>query len=75
MELIVILAALAIIAAIAVARFFDFNDKAIEELLNAAIAELNNREKFAFIDTKKSQYEWINDQILFSQVNPDMRSG
>ena len=57
------------------ARFFDFNDKASEELLNAAIAEFNNREKFAFIDIKKSQYEWINDQILFSQVNPDMRPG
>jgi Tfp pilus assembly protein FimT len=57
-ELIVLLAALAIIAAIAVPRFFDFNDKASEKLLNATIAELNGREKLAFAEIKNSQDGW-----------------
>jgi Tfp pilus assembly protein FimT len=57
-ELIVILAALAIIAAIAVPRFFDFTDKASEKLLNATIAELNGREKLAFAEIKNSQDGW-----------------
>jgi type II secretory pathway pseudopilin PulG len=75
LELIVILAAIAIIAAIAVPRFFDFSDEASEKLLNAAIAELNGREKLAFLEIKKSQDGWVNDQIVFSQVNTDMGSG
>jgi Tfp pilus assembly protein FimT len=74
-ELIVILAALAIIAAFAVPRFFDFSDKASEKLLNAAIAELNGREKLVFAGVKKSQDGWVNDQIVFSQVNTEMDSG
>ena len=75
MELIVILAVIAIIAAIAVPIYFNFTDKTAEKLLNAAIAELNGREKLAFVDVKKSQDGWVNDQTVFSQVNTDMGSG
>ena len=41
LELIVILAAIAIIAAIAVPRFFDFNDRANDKLLDAAISQIS----------------------------------
>ena len=74
LELIVILAVIAIISAIAVPRFFDFNDRASEKLLEAALAELNGREKLAFVEAKKSQDGWVNDQILFSQVDTDVGS-
>ena len=50
-------------------------DKASERLLNASIAELNGREKLVFAGVKKSQDGWVNDQIVFSQVNTDMGSG
>ncbi len=66
LELIVILAVIAIIAAIAVPKYFNFTDKTAEKLLNAAIAELNGREKLAFVDVKKSQDGWVNDQTVFS---------
>jgi hypothetical protein len=56
-------------------RFFNFSDKTSEKLLNAAIAELNGKEKLAFVDAKKSRDRWVNDQIVFSQVNTDMGSG
>jgi Tfp pilus assembly major pilin PilA len=75
LELIVILAAIAIIAAISIPIYFDITDRAGEKLLEAAIAELNGREKLAFLDVKKSQDGWVNDQIIFSQVNTDMGSG
>ena len=74
LELIVILALIAIVASIAVPRFFDFTDKASEKLLNATIAELNGREKLASAGVKKSQDGWVNDQIVFSQVNTEMGS-
>ena len=47
-------AAIAIIAAIAVPKFIDFNERAKEKLINASIAELNGREKLAFANIKKS---------------------
>ena len=75
LELIVILAVIAIIAAIAVPKYFDFSGRASENLLNAAIIELNGREKLAFIETKKSKDGWVNDQFVFSQVNTDMGPG
>ena len=74
LELIVILAAIAIIAAISIPIYFDITDRAGEKLLEAAIAELNGREKLAFLDVKKSQDGWVNDQIVFSQVDTDMGS-
>ena len=75
LELIVILAVIAIIASIAVPRFFNFTDKTSEKFLEAAIVELNGREKLAFLDIKKSKDGWVNDQFVFSQVNTDMGPG
>ena len=53
-ELIVILAAIAIIAAVAVPRFFDFNDRANEKLWDTAISELNGEAKLVFAEIKNS---------------------
>ena len=75
LKLNVILAVIAIIASIAVPRFLNFMDKTSEKLLDAAIAELNGREELSFVDIKKSQERWVNDQIVFSQVNTEMGSG
>jgi prepilin-type N-terminal cleavage/methylation domain-containing protein len=72
LELIVILAVIAILAAISFPRFFDFSDRASAKLLNAALAELSGREKIAFAEIKKSKDGWGNDQILFAQVNTDL---
>ena len=47
LELIVILAVIAILAAISFPRFFEFSDRASAKLLNAALTELNGREKIA----------------------------
>ena len=54
-ELILILAVIAIMAAVAVPRYFDFTDRASEKLLNTAIAELDGGEKLAFAEIKNSQ--------------------
>ena len=54
-ELILILAAIAIIAAVSLPVYFDFTDRASEKLLNTAIAELDGREKLAFAEIKNSQ--------------------
>ena len=63
LELIVILAAIAIIAAIAVPRFIDFYDRACKKLFDASIAKLNGREKLAFANIIKSQ-DGIEAQIM-----------
>jgi len=73
-ELVLVLAVIAILSSIAVPKFFDFSEKANEKLLNAALAELNGREKLAFAKTKNSTDGWVNDAILFSQVNTDINS-
>jgi prepilin-type N-terminal cleavage/methylation domain-containing protein len=75
LEIIVILAVIAIIASFAVPRLFNFNDKTIEKLLDAAIDELNGREKLAFVSVTKSPGGWVNDQVVFSHVNTDMGTG
>ena len=54
-ELILILAAIAIIAAVSLPVYFDFTDRASEKLLNTAMAELDGREKLAFAEIKNSQ--------------------
>jgi Zn-dependent membrane protease YugP len=58
-ELILILAAIAIMAAVALPVYFDFTDRASEKLLNTAIAELDGREKLAFADIKNSRDGWV----------------
>jgi prepilin-type N-terminal cleavage/methylation domain-containing protein len=75
LEIIVVLALMAIVASIAVPRFFNFSDKASERILNAVVAELNGREILAFVGVKKSHGGWVNDQIVFSKVNTDMGTG
>jgi Zn-dependent membrane protease YugP len=58
-ELILILAAIVIMAAVSLPIYFDFTDRASEKLLNTAIAELDGIEKLAFAEIKNSQDGWV----------------
>ena len=75
MTIIVVLALIAITAAFAVPRYFDLEEAAGDELLKAAIFELNGREKLAWIEVNQSQNGWLGDETVFILVDTDMGTG
>ena len=69
-EIIAVLIILGILAAVAVPRYIDLQANAKQRAIDAAIAELNGRERLVWTDQKILGYE--GDFILFSQVNTDL---
>ena len=74
LELIVVLAILAILAAVSVPRFIDLGANADQKGLRAAVAELNGRERMVWLNIKNSENGWVEDTTIFSQMNYDLGS-
>ena len=72
LELIVVLAILAILAAVSVPRFIDLGANAEQKALRSGIAELNGRENLVWLNIKNSQIGWVDDAAVFSQIDTDL---
>jgi prepilin-type N-terminal cleavage/methylation domain-containing protein len=71
-EIIVVLILLSILAVFSVPKFIDLGENAKIKALEAAVAELNGREKLVWADTKTSDVGWIDDASLFAQIDYDL---
>jgi len=72
LEIIVVLAILSILAVLSVPRFIDLGANAKIKAFEAAVSELNSRENLVWADIKNSDIGWIDDEILFAQVDYDL---
>ena len=72
LELIVVLALLAILAAVSVPKFIDLGANAGQKALQAGVAELNGLENLVWPNIKNSQIGWVDDAAVFSQINTDL---
>lgn len=72
LELIVVLAILAMLAAVSVPRFIDLGANAGQKALRVAVAELNGRERMVWLNMRNSGIEWVDDTTIFSQIDTDL---
>ena len=72
LELIVVLALFAILAAVSAPKFIDLSANAEQKALRTGVAELNGRENLVWIDIKNSQIGWVDDTVVFSQIDADL---
>ena len=72
LELIVVLALLAILASVSVPKFIDLSANAEQKALQAGVAELNARENLLWLNIKDSQKGWVDDTAVFSQIDTDL---
>jgi len=72
LELIVVLALLAILAAVSAPKFIDLSTNAEQKALRSGVAELNGRENLVWLNIKNSQIGWVDDTAVFSQINTDL---
>jgi MSHA pilin protein MshA len=73
-EIIVVLIILSILAVLSVPKFVDLGSNAKIKAFEAAVSELNRREKLAWLDTKSSSIGWIDDATLFAKIDYDLGS-
>jgi len=73
-EIIVVLIILSILAVVSVPKFIDLGANAKIKALEAAVSELNGREKLVWLDTKNSTIGWIDDATLFATIDYDLGS-
>ena len=71
-EILIVVIILGVLAAVAVPRFIDLQANAKRRAIDAAISELNSREKLVWIDQKLLHDNFPGDFILFSQLNTDL---
>jgi len=74
LELIVVLALLAILASVSVPKFIDLSANAAQKALQAGVAELNVRENLLWLNIKNSQIGWVDDAGVFAQIDTDLGS-
>jgi prepilin-type N-terminal cleavage/methylation domain-containing protein len=72
LELIVVLAILAILAAVSVPRFIDLGANAGQKALQAGVSELNGRENLVWLNIKNSQTGWVDDTTVFALIDTDL---
>jgi prepilin-type N-terminal cleavage/methylation domain-containing protein len=72
LELIVVLALLAILAAVSAPKFIDLSANAEQKALRIGVAELNGRENLVWLDIKNSQIGWVDDTAVFSQIDTNL---
>ena len=71
-ELIVVLALLAMLASVSVPKFIDLSANSTQKALQAGVAELNSRENLLWLNIKKSGIGWVDDAAVFSQIDTDL---
>jgi hypothetical protein len=57
-----------------VPKFVDLGENAKTKAFEAAVSELNGREKLVWLDTKNSMIGWIDDGTLFATIDYDLGS-
>jgi prepilin-type N-terminal cleavage/methylation domain-containing protein len=72
LELIVVLALLAILAAVSAPKFIDLSANAEQKALRSGVAELNGRENLVWLNIKNSQIGWVDDAAVFLQIDTDL---
>jgi prepilin-type N-terminal cleavage/methylation domain-containing protein len=72
LEIIAVLVILAILASFAVPRMIDFEENAVQTVIQAIIPELNSREILMWANVKNSDIGWIDDENLFSLIDYDL---
>jgi len=72
LELIVVLALLAMLASVSVPKFIDLSANAGQKALQAGVAELNLRENLLWLNIKNSGIGWADDAAVFSQIDTDL---
>jgi len=72
LELIVILALLAILASVSAPKFIDLSANAAQKALQAGVAELNGRENLLWLNLKNSGIGWADDAAVFAQIDTDL---
>ena len=75
LELIAVLAILAVLAAASIPRFIDLDANAGQKALRVAVAELNGRERMVWLNIRNSRIGWIDDATTFSQIDTDLGPG
>jgi len=70
-EIIAVLAIIAIFASLSLPKFINFEGKAKQKLLYSAMSELNSRENLLWSKIKLSNEGWVDDVALFSQLDTD----
>jgi prepilin-type N-terminal cleavage/methylation domain-containing protein len=72
LELITVMAILAVLASLALPLFLKLDASAGQKALRAAVAELNSRERLVWLNIKNSQDMWIDDAMFFSRIDTDL---
>jgi prepilin-type N-terminal cleavage/methylation domain-containing protein len=75
LELISVMAIIALLASLAVPLFINLDASAGQKALRATVVELNSRERMVWLNIKNSQNMWIDDATLFYQVDTDLGPG
>lgn len=75
LELIAVMALLALLASLSVPRFIDLTATASQKALKSAVEELNTQEKMVWLDIMNSESMWIGDESVFSRIETDLGAG
>jgi prepilin-type N-terminal cleavage/methylation domain-containing protein len=75
LELLTVMAIIALLSSLAMPLFIDLDASASQKALRAAVAELNSRERMVWLNIKNSQNMWIDDVIVFYQIDTDLGAG
>jgi prepilin-type N-terminal cleavage/methylation domain-containing protein len=73
-EIIAVLIILGILAAVAVPRYIDLEQNAIDRAVDAAVAELNGRESLTWADIKISTAGYADDGGVFGAMDYNLGS-
>ena len=73
-EIIAVLIILGILAAVAVPRYIDLEQNAVDRAVDAAVAELNGRESLTWADIKISNDGYDDDAGVFTAMDYNLGS-
>jgi prepilin-type N-terminal cleavage/methylation domain-containing protein len=68
-EIIAVLALLSLLSAVAIPRYIDVEQNAVQRAIDSAIAELNGRESLVWANLKISTFEYQDDDQLVLSVD------
>ena len=73
-EMISVMIILGVLSSVGVKKYDNFTDTASEQVLNAAVYELNTREKLIWVDMKISIDGYTNDADVYAALDTNIGS-